>query len=118
MKTYFTYIITNKKHGSLYTGMTNDVMSRIRHHSNNKLNSFTGKYKLNKLVWFEAFNTPEEAIRREKEIKGWLRSKKIDLIEKKNPEWKDLYLELRIEMGKKYQPISRSWSYQKPNNSS
>lgn len=113
MRLYFTYIVTNKKRGTLYTGMTNDVINRVKYHRTKNRNSFTGKYNIKKLVWFQSFSTPDEAILREKEIKGWLRGKKVELIEKSNPDWKDLYSELRIEMDRKYQSISNFWPCQK-----
>jgi len=90
MKTYFTYIVTNKKHGIPYTGMTNDLKYRTWQHKNKLIKGFTRRYNLDKLVWFQQFQYVQDAIAREKEIKGWSRKKKIALIESKNPEWKDL----------------------------
>jgi len=75
---------------TLYTGMTNDLNRRVYEHKTKLNEGFTKKYNINKLVYFEAFNYPGEAIRREKQIKGWLRIKKIKLIETTNPEWNDL----------------------------
>ena len=99
MRQYFTYMMSNKKIGTLYTGMTNDLLIRVlQHKKKSNPNSFTAKYNLNKLVWYESFPTPMQAIRREKEIKGWVRSKKIALIEAANPEWRDLYYDL-VERG-------------------
>jgi len=89
MKDYFVYIMTNKSK-TLYTGMTNNLARRDFEHKNKLLEGFTKKYNINKLVYFEVFNNPDDAIRREKQIKGWLRKKKIELIESLNPEWKDL----------------------------
>ena len=91
MKTYYTYIVTNKKRGLLYTGVTNDLIRRTYQHKKKIIKGFTNRYNLDKLVWFEEFEWIQDAIAREKEIKGWSRKKKIKLIESMNPEWKDLY---------------------------
>jgi putative endonuclease len=100
MRQYYTYMMSNKKRGTLYTGMTNDLLIRVlQHKEKSNPKSFTAKYNLNKLVWYESFPTPMLAIRREKEIKGWVRSKKIALIEAVNPEWRGLYYDL-VEGGK------------------
>ena len=86
------YIVTNKRNGTLYIGVTSDLINRITDHKNNKYpNSFTAKYKLNILVYYETHDTMESAINREKQIKKWNRQWKINLIIKDNPEWKDLY---------------------------
>ena len=91
MKTYFTYIVTNKKHGIPYTGMTNNLKFRTWQHKHKRVKGFTSRYNLDKLVWYQEFQYVQDARAREKEIKGWTRRKKIALIEFKNPEWKDLY---------------------------
>ena len=91
MKTYFTYIVTNKKRGIPYTGMTNNLKVRAWQHKQNIVKGFTSRYNLDKLVWYEEYQWVQDAIAREKEIKGWSRKKKIELIESMNPEWKDLY---------------------------
>jgi len=91
MKTFFTYMVTNKKYGILYCGMTNDLKFRVWQHKNKIVKGFTSRYNLDKLVWFQEFAWVQDAIAREKEIKGWNRKKKIALIESKNPEWMDLY---------------------------
>lgn len=75
---------------TLYTGITNDLNRRVYEHKHKLLEGFTKKYNIHKLIYFELFNNPGDAIRREKQIKGWLREKKIGLIESMNPEWKDL----------------------------
>jgi putative endonuclease len=75
---------------TLYAGVTNDLLRRIYEHKNKMVEGFTKKYKITKLVYYEDTNDVEEAIAREKQIKGWLRKKKIALIESINPEWKDL----------------------------
>ena len=89
MKDYYVYILTNKSR-TLYTGITNDLNRRLYEHKNKLIEGFTKKYNISILVYFELFNNPDDAIRREKQIKGWLRKKKIDLIESTNPERKDL----------------------------
>jgi putative endonuclease len=89
MRDYFVYIMTNKSK-TLYTGVTNNLVRRVYEHKNKLIEGFTKKYNINKLVHFELFDNPGDAIKREKQIKGWLRKKKIDLIESMNPEWKDL----------------------------
>jgi len=91
MKSYYTYIVTNRKNGVLYTGMTNNLIIRTRQHKKKVSKGFTSKYNTDKLVWFEEFQWVWDAIAREKEIKGWKREKKIQLIEALNPEWEDLY---------------------------
>ncbi len=86
------YIMTNKEHGTLYTGVTSDLITRIDDHISKKYkSSFTGKYNLNKLVYFELFHSIEEAIDREKQLKAGSRKSKLALIEKMNPNWEDLY---------------------------
>ncbi len=74
----------------MYTGMTNNLAKRIYQHKKKMIKGFTSRYNVNKLVFYEVFNTPEEAISAEKKIKGWLRCKKIKLINDKNPEFQDL----------------------------
>jgi len=91
MRRYYTYIVTNKKRGILYTGMTNDLAGRAYQHKNKLVKGFTSRYNLDKLVWFEEFQWVNDAIAREKQIKRWSRKKKIALIESFNPDWKDLY---------------------------
>jgi putative endonuclease len=94
MNTYYTYIVTNKKRGIPYTGITNDLIMRTWLHKKKVIKGFTSRYNLDKLVWFEEFEWVHDAIAREKEIKGWSRQKKIDLIESFNPDWRDLYYDL------------------------
>jgi putative endonuclease len=87
----FTYIMTNKHHTVLYTGVTSNLSRRVHEHKT-KLHpkSFTARYNVNKLVWYEGFHRIEEAITREKQIKAGSRQKKLDLINAQNPDWKDL----------------------------
>ncbi len=88
---YYVYIMTNKKNGTLYTGITNNLIRRVWEHKQRiKQKSFTSKYNLQYLVYFEAYTDPENAIIREKQLKGGSRQKKINLIEKNNPNWGDL----------------------------
>ena len=87
---FYVYLITNKPNGTLYTGMTNDLMRRILEHKNKINEGFWKRYGLDKLVYYEIFKKPLEAITREKRIKKWKRQWKIELIEFMNPDWKDL----------------------------
>lgn len=87
---YSTYILTNKSNKVLYVGVTNNLERRVFEHKHKLIPGFTSKYNLNKLVWFENFSDINDAISAEKKIKGWLRIKKIKLIESKNKDWKDL----------------------------
>ena len=89
MNQYYVYIMTNNSK-TLYTGVTNNLNRRVYEHKNKLIQGFTAKYNITKLVYFEIFNDINKAIEREKQIKGWLRSKKINLIESVNPEWTDL----------------------------
>ncbi|MFA5320224.1 MAG: GIY-YIG nuclease family protein [Candidatus Omnitrophota bacterium] len=94
MKKGFVYILTNVNNNVLYTGVTNDLIKRIFEHRNKTIEGFTRKYNIFKLVYFEVFEDILSAITREKQIKGWVRNKKIALIESFNPGWKDIYNEL------------------------
>ena len=88
-KTYHVYIMSNVSK-MLYTGVTNDLEHRVFQHKTKEVDGFTKKYNIHRLVYFEAFGEIREAIAREKQIKGWLRAKKVALIESVNPEWRDL----------------------------
>jgi putative endonuclease len=88
-KTYFVYIMTNRSK-TLYTGLTNSLVRRVRQHKLGIGSGFTAKYRLDRLVYYERFQDVHHAIEREKEIKGWLRIKKIVLIVSVNPAWRDL----------------------------
>ena len=92
---YYIYILTNRHNKVLYTGVTNDLKRRVFEHKNKLTEGFTKKYNVDKLVYFEIFKDIRTALNREKEIKGWLRAKKLALIEEKNPNWDDLYQMLR-----------------------
>jgi len=89
MELYYVYIMTNKSK-TLYTGATNNLIRRVFEHKNKLIPGFTSKYNITKLVYYEEFNEIKDAISREKQIKGWIRRKKIELIERMNPEWEDL----------------------------
>lgn len=88
-KEYYVYIMTNKSR-TIYTGVTNDLVRRVYEHKNKLVKGFTNKYNIQYLVYYEATSGIESAIEREKQIKGWLRTRKIELINSVNPEWKDL----------------------------
>ena len=87
---YFVYILANKTHSVLYTGVTNNIYQRIAQHKAQSKKSFTQRYKVTKLVYYEHTNDVGAAIMREKQIKSGSRQKKIDLIKSLNPEWRDL----------------------------
>ena len=89
MKQYFVYIMSSPT-GTLYTGVTSHLQRRVYQHKHKLIEGFTKKYNITRLVYFETFSNVLDAIAREKQIKGWLRRKKIDLIESTNPTWKDL----------------------------
>jgi putative endonuclease len=89
MKEFYVYILTNHSR-TLYVGMTNDLARRVAEHAEGAGSGFASKYKLDQLVYFETYARPMEAIKREKQIKGWRREKKIALIEAANPHWEDL----------------------------
>ncbi|MEI8123861.1 MAG: GIY-YIG nuclease family protein [bacterium] len=94
MKNYFVYILASKKNGTLYIGVTNDLIRRVDEHKNNLADGFTKKYNVKILVYYEHTENIESAITREKQMKEWRRSWKIELIEESNPEWKDLSLDI------------------------
>ena len=90
-KQFYVYILTSKRNGTLYIGVTSNLPQRIWQHKNNQLDGFSKKYNVKQLVYFEQHDTAESAITREKQIKKWKRAWKLKLIEKNNPQWKDLY---------------------------
>ena len=87
---YYIYILTNKRNGTLYIGITNDLERRLFEHKHKLIHGFTNKYNLDKLVYFEQYQYVNDAIKREKQLKNWNRQWKIDLIETENKEWNDL----------------------------
>ncbi|MAL16070.1 MAG: excinuclease ABC subunit C [Balneola sp.] len=90
-KDLYIYILTNKNHTVLYTGVTSDLVNRIWQHKNKQVKGFTKKYNVDQLVYFEGPGDPIHAIEREKQIKGGSRQNKIDLVNSINPKWRDLY---------------------------
>ena len=94
MSTYAVYILASKRNGTLYTGVTNNLLRRIWEHKNNIVEGFTKKYNVHLLVHYELFTDIRLALAREKEIKQWTRAWKTQLIEKDNPLWKDWYFSL------------------------
>jgi putative endonuclease len=88
MRTYYVYILASRSR-VLYTGMTNDLAHRLRQHRNKEIPGFTRRYNVTRLVYYETYDRPADAIAREKEIKGWRRAKKVSLIESDNPTWTD-----------------------------
>jgi len=93
-KQYYVYIMTNKHHTALYTGVTNELKRRVYEHRQKMADGFTKKYNITKLVYYEVHKDPISAISREKQLKGGSRQKKIDLINSTNRHWADLYEEL------------------------
>jgi len=91
MKTYYVYLMASQKNGTLYVGVTSDLVRRVWEHKHDVVEGFTKKYQVHRLVWFEASTDVTAAIHREKQIKKWNRQWKVNLIEKENPEWADLY---------------------------
>ena len=91
MKNYYVYILCSKRNGTLYIGITSNLNRRMQEHRSKLIPGFTAKYSVNRLVYFEIFETAFYAIRREKCLKEWSRAWKLRLIEKVNPEWLDLY---------------------------
>jgi putative endonuclease len=94
MKQYYVYILASKKNGTLYIGVTSDLVKRIYEHKQNLIDGFSKEYNVHSLVYYELHQEVEEAILREKQMKKWNRKWKMRLIEEKNHEWKDLYNEV------------------------
>ena len=90
-RTYFVYILASKRNGTLYIGVTNDLARRVWEHREGMIDGFTKKYGVNRLVHYETFSDIHDAIHRETRLKKWNRQWKIDLIQKENVEWQDLY---------------------------
>jgi putative endonuclease len=88
---YYVYLLASRKHGTLYLGVTNDLVRRTAQHKTKAVSGFTQKYGVDRLVWFEVYEDPTSAITREKAIKKWRRDRKIRLIEEQNPDWFDLF---------------------------
>ena len=88
---YYVYLLASRKYGTLYIGVTNDIIRRIHEHKSRVAAGFSKRYSVDRLVWFEIYEDPVTAITREKELKKWRREWKIRLIEEQNPQWIDLY---------------------------
>jgi putative endonuclease len=93
-KSYYVYILASKRNGTLYIGITSNLIKRVWEHKEKNIEGFTEKYNVSKLVYFEQYNDPENAMRREKRLKRYNRKWKLALIEKENPNWRDLYYDL------------------------
>ena len=93
-KNYYVYILASRRNGTLYIGVTSDLIKRTWEHKNKAVEGFTNRYGVDNLVYFEQFNDSENAIKREKRLKKYNRKWKLELIEKENPGWRDLYEEL------------------------
>lgn len=93
-KHFYVYILASRKHGTLYVGVTNDLIRRVHEHREKLVPGFTKEYGVARLVYYEIYDDPESAIVREKRLKRWKRDCKIELIERDNPNWDDLYLAL------------------------
>jgi putative endonuclease len=94
MNYYYIYILASDRNGTLYVGVTNNLIKRVYEHKNKLYPGFTTKYLVDRLVYFETVNDINVAIKREKQLKNWRRAWKLDLIEKINPEWDDLYFKM------------------------
>lgn len=91
MHSYWVYILASKPRGTLYIGVTNGLIRRVEEHRSGSIRGFTQRYRVNQLVWFQEFCRIDEAIQREKTMKEWPRDWKVNLIERENPHWQDLY---------------------------
>jgi len=94
MKNYYVYILASKPRGTIYIGMTSDLIRRVYEHKNGLVEGFTKEYGVKTLVYYETYNSVEEAIKREKQLKKWNRIWKIEMIENHNRDWRDLYCDL------------------------
>ena len=88
------YILASKRKGTLYVGVTSDLKKRVWEHRNKVIEGFTSQYNVNMLVWYELHNSMQQAIKTEKKLKNWKREWKLELIEKQNPDWEDLYTKI------------------------
>ncbi|HEX7775257.1 MAG TPA: GIY-YIG nuclease family protein [Parvibaculum sp.] len=94
MSSYYVYILASGRNGTLYIGVTNDLVRRVAEHKSGDAEGFTKKYGVNRLVWFEETSDIDAAIQREKTMKRWRRAWKLNVIEEMNPQWRDLYEDL------------------------
>lgn len=90
--TYYVCMLASRRHGTLYRGVTNNLERRASEHKSKTIPGFSGRYDVDRLVWYEGYDRIDEAIAREKSLKTWRRNRKLRLIEETNPEWQDLYL--------------------------
>ena len=93
-KQFYVYILASKRNGTLYLGVTSDIVKRVWQHKNGLIEGFTREYGVKKLVYYEIHEGAENAIKREKQLKKWRRAWKLELIEEKNSEWRDLYVDI------------------------
>ena len=93
-KQFYVYILASKRNGTLYLGVTSDIVNRVWQHKNDLAEGFTRKYGVKKLVYYEIHEDAENAIKREKQLKKWRRAWKLELIEARNSEWRDLYADI------------------------
>jgi putative endonuclease len=93
MKKYYVYLLSNRRNGTLFIGFTDDLVKRIRLHKKGVITGFAKKYNLKRLVYYEEYDNPSDAISRHKQLKGWRREKKTALFAESNPYWNDLYEE-------------------------
>ena len=93
---YYVYLLASRRNGTLYLGVTGDLVRRVYQHRTKATPGFTSRYDVAKLVWFECYDDPTTAITREKELKKWKRAWKLRLIEESNPQWRDLYDEVSV----------------------
>ncbi len=104
-KEFYVYIMVSKRNGTLYIGVTSNLIKRVWEHKNHVVEGFTSKYRIHDLVYFEQHIEAESAIRREKRLKLWKRQWKVDLINKQNPRWSDLY---PVILGTSVKPQART----------
>ena len=102
MQQYYVYILASKKNGTLYIGLTNNLFKRVYEHKNNLMGGFTQRYSVHGLVYYETYSDIYGAIAREKAMKKWKRQWKIELIERSNPQWKELYYDITEQMDSRF----------------
>ena len=95
-KQFYVYMLASKRNGTLYIGVSSNIVQRIWQHKNKMVEGFTKRYNVDRLVYYETHSNAESAITREKQMKKWRRDWKIRLIERENPDWKDLYDDIRL----------------------
>jgi len=93
-KPFYVYLLASERNGTLYLGVTSDIIHRVWQHKNGSVEGFTKKFGVKTLVYYEIYKDAEQAIKREKQLKKWRRAWKLELIEEKNPEWRDLYVDI------------------------